>query len=494
MNVNHKLPCQILSFSQVYEDDDDLMKVKIRVCHDGENPNGSDFSLESLAKAQPTLSNRPILAYSVFDEESFEVVDFGGHDMEHKIVENEDGEYELRTRYLETSLGVINENHEYSLETDEETGKTYPVITGYVWKSYSNGAWKLIEQGKGVSMEISVKSGVYNKQRKVFEIEDFSYRGITVLSDSVEPAMKGANIEKYTVTDISNSVEMFNNKLKEKGVGNLSKPIENEVIETEIVETEVVETEAFNDNSVEVEQEQQEVEQTEDPIVQEFALSIDNIRTSINSQLKERTVEKEDYWGDTYQVREFYLFDILPTENIAIVEDNCNYYNYYGIPYEIQGDNAILKYDEKVSYIQEWRPKNEGEQVVVFEKEDELKDVVLEKFANKETEIEAIKNDLSELQEFKSKIDLEELKGQVEEISNKYDLDVDTTELKEKTLSKDITLEQFEKELKVLFAEKVLENNKFSKEVKEEPAKVTVVSVEEEQKRYGGLFEKHGYK
>ena len=43
MNVNHKLPCQILSFSQVYEDDDDLMKVKIRVCHDGENPNGSDF-------------------------------------------------------------------------------------------------------------------------------------------------------------------------------------------------------------------------------------------------------------------------------------------------------------------------------------------------------------------------------------------------------------------------------------------------------------------
>lgn len=43
MNVNHKLPCQILSFSQAYEDDDDLMKVRIKVCHTGENPNGSDF-------------------------------------------------------------------------------------------------------------------------------------------------------------------------------------------------------------------------------------------------------------------------------------------------------------------------------------------------------------------------------------------------------------------------------------------------------------------
>ena len=491
MNVNHKLPCQILSFSQAYEDDDDLMKVRIKVCHTGENPNGSDFSLASLTKAQPTLSNRPILAYSVFDEESFEVVDFGGHDMEHKIIENENGEYELKTRYLETPLGVINENHEYSLEIDEETGETYPVITGFIWKSYSNGAWKLIEQGKGVSMEISVKSGVYNKQRKIFEIEDFSYRGITVLSDSVEPAMKGANIEKYTVTDINNSVEMFNNKLKEKEVGSLDKTVE-EIVETEVADLQDEEQQIVEQVEEEpvVEVEDQIVEETP---IQEFALSVDNIRTSINSQLKDRTVEATDWWGDTYQAREFYLCDILPSENVAVVEDNCNCYNYYGIPYEIQGDNAVLKYDEKVPYIQEWRPKK-SEESVVFEKEDELKDIVLEKFANKEAEIEAIKNNLSELQEFKSKIDLEELKGQVDEISNKYDLDVDTTELKEKAIIKDITLEQFEKELKVLFAEKVLENGKFSKDVKEEPAKVTVTSHEEGKIIYGGLFEKHGLK
>lgn len=492
MNVNHKLPCRILSFSQAYEDDDDLMKVRIKVCHTGENPNGSDFSLSSLTKAQPTLSNRPILAYSVFDEESFEVVDFGDHNMEHKIIENENGEYELKTRYLETPLGVINENHEYSLEIDEETGETYPVITGFIWKSYSNGAWKLIEQGKGVSMEISVKSGVYNKQRKIFEIEDFSYRGITVLSDSVEPAMKGANIEKYTVTDINNSVEMFNNKLKEKEVGSLDKTVE-EIVETEVADLQDEEQQIVEQIEEEpvVEVEDQIVEETP---IQEFALSVDNIRISINSQLKDRTVEATDWWGDTYQAREFYLCDILPSENVAVVEDNCNCYNYYGIPYEIQGDNTILKYEEKVPYIQEWRPKNEGNTVVVFEKEDELKNIVLEKFANKENEIETIKNDLSRLQEFKFKIDLEELKGQVDEISNKYDLDVDTTELKEKAITKDITLEQFEKELKVLFAEKVLENGKFSKDVKEEPAKVTVTSHEEGKTIYGGLFEKHGLK
>ena len=127
-----------------------------------------------------------------------------------------------------------------------------------------------------------------------------------------------------------------------------------------------------------------------------------------------------------------------------------------------------------------------GKQIMVY---------TLEKFENKEAELKTIKENLSKLQEFKSKIDLEELKGQVDEISNKYDLDVDTTELKEKAITKDITLEQFEKELKVLFAEKVLENGKFSKKVEEKPAKVVVTSVEEEPKTiYGGLFEKHGLK
>ena len=124
----------------------------------------------------------------------------------------------------------------------------------------------------------------------------------------------------------------------------------------------------------------------------------------------------------------------------------------------------------------------------------ELKDRVLEKFADKETEIETIKNNLSELQEFKSKIDLEELKGQVAEISDKYDLDVDTTELKEKAIAKDITLEQFEKELKVLFAEKVLENNKFSKKNVEETTKIVVTHNDGQQTAilYGGLFEQYG--
>lgn len=474
MNVTHKLPCKILSFNKAYEDDDDLMKVKIKVCHDGENPNGSDFSLDSLSKAKETLSNRPILAYSVFDEDVFEVVDFGGHDMEHKLVENENGEYEVKTKYLETPLGVINEDHEYSLETDEDTGKTYPVITGYIWKSYSNGAWKLIEEGKGVSMEICVKSGTYNKQRKVFEIKDFSYRGITVLSDNVTPAMDGANIEKYTLNELDNSVEEFNRKLKEKEEDALSKQGENpEVFEN--VNPELLSNEGDN---------------IDEKPMQEFGLSTDNLRMSINSQLVNRTVEAEDYWGDKYQKREFYLVTILPDEKVAVVEDNLNYYNYYGIPYEIKGDDVVLDYDNKSSYIQEWRPKKTDEVIEVFEKEDELKNIVLDKFAEKEKEIEHLNDSLVKLQEFKSNIDLEEFKSKVEEISNKFELETDISDLKDKAINKKITLEQFEEKVGYLFAIEVVNKKKSYSDKNDNVTKIMVTDNDDKPKAkpYGGIL------
>jgi hypothetical protein len=487
MNVKHKLPCQILSFSKMYEDDDDLMKVRIKVCHDGDNPNGSNVSLDSLSKAEETLKNRPILAYSVFDEDKFEVVDFGGHDMQHKLVENDEGEYEVKTRYLETPLGVINEDHEYSLEYDEDTEKTYPVITGYIWKSYSNGAWKLIEEGKGVSMEISVKSGTYNKERKIFEITDFSYRGITVLSDSVTPAMEGANIDKYTLNELDNSVEEFNQKLKEKEELIMEKTTKTIVEETDNITMKVENKDYASKVSIDEDGIGVSVDNKE-PETKEFALSVDNIRLSINNQLKERTVEAEDWWGDKYQKREFYLFDIIPDEKVAICEDNLNYYNYYGIPYEIQGDEAVLNFDGKVAYIQEWRPKQEGEVVLEFNKEDELKDIVLKKFSNKEKEIETIKTDLEKLEEFKSKVDLEEFKVKVNEVAEKFDIKVDISDLKEKAISKEITLEQFEEKIGYLFALEIMDKKTYSHEKEEKATKVIVNDDKPAIKPYGGLL------
>ena len=411
-----KIPCNAKAYSL---DDSNLMKVKITVMHDGINYNGSKFTLQDMKRAEESVKNIPILGYVLRDTDG-NVDDFDGHNMETRIKESDKG-FEVETYYLEKPIGVVPESCNPRYE--EIDGLNHLIVDGYIWKSYSNGSYKLIENSlfKGVSMEIEVLDGNWNELENVYDITDYRYTGITVLGDMVEPAMGDTcKIQKYSacaeykdaLADIYK--EIYSLERKEDSMEEVK---ENVVVETNLeTETDIVEQE----ETVEITEEVVIVEETAEVV---------------------ETVEVE--------------------EEVEITEEvECE---------EVETLDVFAELLEEVPGTLK-----------------EVADMITEKFS-------VINEELNILREFKSKIDLEELKGQVEEISNKYDLDVDTTELKEKAITKDITLEQFEKELKVLFAEKVLENNKFSKEVKEEPAKVAVVSIEEETKlAYGGLFAKHG--
>ena len=417
-----KVPCNAKAYS--LEDDSNLMKVKITVMHDGINHNGSKFTLQDMKRAEESVKNIPILGYVLRDTEG-NLDDFDGHNMETRIKDGDKG-FEIETYYLEKPIGVVPESCNPRYE--EIDGLNHLIVDGYIWKSYSNGSYKLIENSsfKGVSMEIEVLDGKWNELEDVYDITDYRYTGITVLGDMVEPAMGGTcKIQKYSVcADYKDALadiykEIYSLERREDNM--------EEVREEVVVETQ------HEAETLEVEETQATEEVIEEEIVEDTV---------------EEVVEEEEKEVEVVEETE-------ATEDVVEVEETLDVFA------DILGEvPQTLK---------------------------EVADMITEKFST-------MNEELKTLREFKSNIDLEELKCNVEEISDKYDLDVDTTELKEKTLSKDITLEQFEKELKVLFAEKVLENNKFSKEVKEEPAKVTVVSVEEEQKRYGGLFEKHGYK
>ena len=416
-----KIPCNAKAYSL---DDSNLMKVKITVMHDGINYNGSKFTLQDMKRAEESVKNIPILGYVLRDTDG-NIDDFDGHNMETRIKDGDKG-FEMETYYLEKPIGVVPESCNPRYEVID--GLNHLIVDGYIWKSYSNGSYKLIENSlfKGVSMEIEVLDGNWNELENVYDITDYRYTGITVLGDMVEPAMGDTcKIQKYSacaeykdaLADIYK--EIFSLERKEDSMEEVKESV---IVETDL-ETETEETVVKQEEVIE------EVVEESTVVEEEAVEVVENVE-----------VEEEVEITEEIEVEEVETLDVFA-----------------GLLEEVPG---TLK---------------------------EVADMITEKFS-------VINEELNTLREFKSKIDLEELKYQVEEISNKYDLDVDTTELKEKTLSKDITLEQFEKELKVLFAEKVLENNKLSKEVKEEPAKVTVVSVEEEQKRYGGLFEKHGYK
>lgn len=182
-------------------------KVKIYVCHNGENYNGSNFSDLAIAKASKTLQNIPILAYIERDEEG-NALGFGGHEIEYKL-EEKNGEYYFREHYLEIPIGVIPSQNEYTIES--MNGRNYVVCSGYIWKCYSNEAYDLLldNNEQNVSMEISCNDVKY-LDNGIYDILDYEYLGVTVIG--CEPAMQNAKVQ---MSFSKNNNKEYEEKIKE---------------------------------------------------------------------------------------------------------------------------------------------------------------------------------------------------------------------------------------------------------------------------------------
>ena len=430
-----KVPCDMSAYSMENEDGN-LMKVKIVVMHEKKNRNRTSFSMEAIEKAKESIKNVPILAYILRDTEG-NVSDFDEHNMEMRLKDSKDG-FEIETYYQEKPVGVIPESCNPRYE--EINGVNHLVVDGYIWKSYSNGADKIIKSSdsKGLSMEIEVLDGNYIEEDDVYDITDFRFLGVTCLGDHIEQGMNGtASISKYSAS--ANYKKALEDIYKE--IYNLERKEGSTMEEVKIEEVVVEETETVE-------------EVTEDVITEEVAE--ETVEENIE-EIQEEVIEEEI----TETIEETVVEDTAVEEEVEVANE-----------FSLECFASIL--DEVPETLEE-----------VVEK-------ISDRFKALNIELQYANAQIEELAKFKAEKDLEVLKINVEEIADKFALDMDLTELKEKVYSNEITLEGFEKELKVLFAEKVLENAKFSKEIKEEPAKVTVTSHEEEKSIYGGLFEKHG--
>ena len=158
-----------------------LVPVKLTLLHDDLNRNSSSLSMDAIKMAEPSLKNKPILAYIRKDENG--EFDFAGHEIE--ITLSEDG---VKTTYLERPVGIIPESTK--VEYISKDGKIYAACNGYIYKDYSNETLELIEKtnGKCVSVELSVEDGHIDMD-SIFHITKFDYLGGTILSDDVTPGM-----------------------------------------------------------------------------------------------------------------------------------------------------------------------------------------------------------------------------------------------------------------------------------------------------------------
>ena len=392
---------QHLSLATTYEiddsfDSDKFIKMRLRVCHDGVNPNSSCFEVENMEDAKDSIVNIPILANVIFDENG--VPQFGSHDM--LLEENKVKEGEFKLIYIESPIGLVPENCNHTIEKFND--KNYVFVDCYIWKEYSNYAQDIIERDKDIklSMEILVDSFEYNSKDKCYKVNDYRYTGITFLNNNCGTGMENAlgttgtfelnnSKEKFIIMmeELKETLNQYNIKNNQEGgidilteKFELIKKYENLTEEDVLELKENHEQYSLEDFDMKL-KELSEAKNNPNPPVTDFTLTHEQLEDEIRKVLRNETVVVDDYWGDPYERQKYYYRDIK--ENIIIVE-SYEWYTYFGIPFTTNNDSVLLDFDNMIEYLYDWRPKIDGEVVNNFAKQDFENE--LKVFANKATE------------------------------------------------------------------------------------------------------------
>lgn len=445
MNKKITLPMKYKMSNEVLNGN--FHKVKLYVCHNGENYNGSNFSDSAIARAARTLQNIPILAYIERDEEG-NALGFGGHEVEYRL-EEKDGELYFKEHYLEVPIGVIPSQNEYSIESID--GRNYVVCSGYIWKCYANEAYDILLENneQSVSMEISCNDGKF-LNNGIYDILDYEYLGVTVIG--CEPAMENAKVQmSFSKNDYEEKVKELDELLKSfllKGGEEVeeNKEFEQE-IQDEIVETEEVigESQVFEEEECGEPVEECECDKDDEP------------------QVFEEDAEEE----------------VCEECGKPIEECKCN---------EEAEDEMAKKKKKKCSVEepQEEFTQEPQEDVKVYTQE-ELDNAI----ANVREEYAQIVEELEELRRFKLEYDkaveVQKLNNAMDELLVNFNVDEELVkELREKVLDGEYTIEQFE--LQLYRNTKPVEK----KEYKKDTNKLPIIDNEEKMSDVDRLFNYYG--
>ncbi|WP_252225050.1 MULTISPECIES: hypothetical protein [unclassified Clostridium] len=326
-----------------------FIKIKIWLMHLGENFNGSVFEKSVVEEAIPSLANTPILCF--IEENPEGDLDFSDHRMELILEDNE-----IKTQYLGQAIGIIPETNNAKFEKrlcDDGIEREFLTVEGLIWTKWDEPIDILNNNSiKSQSMELHDDyEGDF--KNNLFYFSKFSFFGACVLGDMVEPAMINSTVEvqfskNNVFEEIQNKFNQFKkfsleggNKMKRKEILEKFSYLSNNENYTNIINNENLSDEDLKNKL--------------------FALSVSQTRKLIREQLETQKVIKTYWDGEAYETSKWYLEDMIPETNIAIVEDNLDYGKYFGIPYSMEGDLAKLDYQNAKRYIRgDWREFNDG--------------------------------------------------------------------------------------------------------------------------------------
>lgn len=497
-----------ISIATTYELDDTFdsekfIKLRIRVCHDGENPNGSHFSLENIDKAKDSIKNIPVLGYCYFDEDNNP--QFGAHEM-HIEVDKID-EDKLRIIYDEVPIGVIPEICNY--EVKEHKGRNYVYVDGYIWKNYSNYMQDIVERDKDVniSMEIEVDSYKYDKELGYFDITDYRYTGITMLGNDVGTGMVDAKATTTTANfeqqkekmvilmqELKEELALYNKQNSEKGgiaLAEEKKEIIEEVIKEEFETIEETEQPTVDEEVIDTPETEEVV--VDEKIAEEFAdkekepEELDKVRFSATYRQKSEALYKaiggkcEDIYDDAGNfLKEIYYYFLDFDDEYAYVEQSIwtkdgREEKHGRFKYSFDEESAVASIDDEFEkMIVTWLTVDEHTKL---QKSREM-------FGDMQKEY-------AELKEFKENTIKEQYETQVTELFDKFDKQLDGFADFEvlKVDYNNLTVNELEEKLFALLGKK---NANFSTKKKETVIKVPVDinRKDDMEDPYGGLLAK----
>lgn len=186
------------NYMNILHSDDDVMIVKMRLMHTGENRNQCDISRESVLSSIHTFYNKPI------------IYDLNNKNLP-KFSTDVDDHNKSRVDSTMNIAGSIIESGGFELV--REDGKEYLQMIGIIHKIYQPVLTKIIKDRNGelkVSIEIKpIKA--HKRADGVFVIDEFKLIGVCLLGKSIIEGIEGSNLKvlKYSAEDYNNKFLKF---------------------------------------------------------------------------------------------------------------------------------------------------------------------------------------------------------------------------------------------------------------------------------------------
>ena len=450
------------TFSNLERVNDEFVKCTVSVNSYDQIANGTKFRKEAIEKALPTLNYCPVIGF--FDG------DFNGHGIEYKI-KDEGIEEVVKT----VTFGVvIKDSYRWEkLMKDNGEYEDYVVVDCYLWGRYKDAIEIVKNNSCNQSMEVNINSAEYTNN--YYDITDFTYSALCILGETTTPAFNLAKIRtsdkfskdnfKECYSEMTEALDKFLNF--EQGGDNVKKRTCCKCGAEIEVDYEFDENEEFTCD---------ECLASDFSKKEKYELSFDEIREKIRN-----AIQTEDSY--CWIVQTFSNYFIYEEETY---KDNTWDFKFYKQSYSLEDDEVKLA-DDKVEVFTRFLTKEEMDKLEEEKVEYENKILDLKaKFTDLTSELEDLKGDYStlkeeteELRKYKSNIEFEQHKAEVDEVLAKYSeleaIDGYSEMVKEKYT---VDIKELEKAIKVFAFDNgvTLTKKNIKKNFSKENAKIPVIN------------------